>query len=416
MSEPRPAAAGAAEAELFAFDEGECRALARRFGTPCFAYRAARALSQLAALRAALPGVRIAYAVKANPHRGLLATFAAAGTGFDCASVGELRRLVALGVGAERLSFAGPGKRDAEIDWAVERGVRLQAEGEEDLLRAEAAAARLGRARVEVNVRVQPTGLSGPGGFRGPLGGGGPSAFGVDEEDLAALLAVARRLERVKVAGLHGAAATNERDAGRLSALHERLFAVARRLRVEFGLELGQIDLGGGLGVPYASDEPPIDLTRLGRGLAALRARHRWFRGELILEPGRFLVASCGVYLARVVRTKASRGERFAILDGGIHHLLRPALTGQPFPVRAAGASGGSAADRGWRTTTLAGPLCTSLDRLGRASLPPLAAGDLVCFGTAGAYGATEAMSRFLSHPPAREICLEESEVPAPVL
>jgi diaminopimelate decarboxylase len=110
-----------------------------------------------------------------------------------------------------------------------------------------------------------------------------------------------------------------------------------------------------------------------------------------------------------VVRAKTSRGERFAILDGGIHHLLRPALTGEPFPVRAASCAAGD--DRP-RPTTLAGPLCTGLDRLGRAPLPPLAAGDLVGFGMAGAYGATESMSRFLSHPPAREICLEEHELP----
>lgn len=406
MRGPGVVAAPAAEAtELFAFDEGECRDLARRFGTPCFVYRAERARARLAALRAALPGVRIAFAVKANPHRGLLGVFAAAGAAFDCASVGELRRLAALGVGAERLSFAGPGKRDAEIDWAVARGVRLQAEGEEDLARVDAAAARLGIQRVEVNVRIQPAGLSGPGGFGGPLGGGGPSAFGVDEEDLAALLEFARSLGRVTIVGLHGAAATNERDAGRLLVLHERLFAVARRLRVEFGIEVGQIDLGGGLGVPYAADDPALDLGRLGRGLAELRVRHRWFRGELVLEPGRFLAASCGVYLARVVRTKTSRGERFAVLEGGIHHLLRPALTGEPFPVRACDVPGVP------RPTTLAGPLCTGLDRLGRVALPPLAAGDLVCFGSTGAYGATEAMSRFLSHPPAREICLEEHEL-----
>ena len=409
MSGPGGAAAPASEgAELFAFDEGECRALARRFGTPCFVYRAAVARARLATLRSALPGVRIAYAVKANPHRGLLAVFAAAGAAFDCASVGELRRLAALAVGAERLSFAGPGKRDSEIDWAVARGVRLQAEGEEDLRRVEAAAKRLEIPRVEVNVRVQPAGLSGPSGFGGPLGGGGPSAFGVDEEDLASLLAFARRLDHVAIVGLHGAAATNERDADLLLVLHERLFAVARRLRVEFGVEVRQIDLGGGLGVPYAADEAPLDLVRLGRGLGELRSRHRWFRGELVLEPGRFLTAACGVYLARVVRTKSSRGERFAVLDGGIHHLLRPALTGDPFPVRACDAAGPA------RATTLAGPLCTGLDRLGRAALPPLAAGDLLCFGSTGAYGATEAMSRFLTHPPARETCLEEHELPRP--
>ncbi|MDP3176718.1 MAG: hypothetical protein Q8M76_02360, partial [Spirochaetaceae bacterium] len=107
------------------------------------------------------------------------------------------------------------------------------------------------------------------------------------------------------------------------------------------------------------------------------------------------------VYLAKVVRTKASRGESFAILEGGANHLLRPLLTGQAFPARAPGARGEA------RATTLAGPLCTSLDRLGSVKLPPLKAGDLVMLGQAGAYGFTEAMGAFLSHEPPAEHWLE---------
>jgi len=117
-----------------------------------------------------------------------------------------------------------------------------------------------------------------------------------------------------------------------------------------------------------------------------------------VMEPGRFLAASCGVYLARVIRVKESRGTRFAILEGGVNHLLRPLLTGQPFPVKAVGKSGPV------RSTTLAGPLCTSLDRLGEVLLPELAPGDLLAFGMTGAYGFTEAMAPFLSHEVPREI------------
>ena len=117
-----------------------------------------------------------------------------------------------------------------------------------------------------------------------------------------------------------------------------------------------------------------------------------------MLEPGRFLAAPCGVYLSRVVRVKESRGVRFAILEGGVNHLLRPLLTGQPFPVKAVGGTGPS------RPATLAGPLCTSLDRLGEVDLPELAPGALLAFGTVGAYGFTEAMAPFLSHPVPEEV------------
>jgi diaminopimelate decarboxylase len=131
----------------------------------------------------------------------------------------------------------------------------------------------------------------------------------------------------------------------------------------------------------------------LGAGLARLLEAHPWFTGRLVLEPGRFLAAPCGVYLSRVVRVKESRGVRFAILEAGVNHLLRPLLTGQPFPVKAVGKAGPR------RPATLAGPLCTSLDRLGDVDLPELAPGDLLAFGTTGAYGFTEAMAPFLSHP-----------------
>ena len=388
---------------LFAFDEGECLRLAQHVGTPAFVYRASRALRQLSDLRAVLPPrVRVAYAVKANPLPQLLEAFAAAGTSFDVASAGELGRLQALGVSPSRIFFAGPGKRDAEIVQAVTLGVRLQAEGIEDLTRADAVATTLGLEAVEVNLRVQPLGVEESGSI---LGGSGPTAFGVDEEDLGDLLARARDLRRVRVAGLHGFAASNERDANRLLANHRRLFEIGRSLEQEYGLRLDQVDLGGGLGVPYCESESLLDLEALGRGLAALLDEQRWFGGEVILEPGRFLAAPCGVYLARVVRTKHSRGTHFAILEGGIHHLLRPLLTGQPFPVRHVGGEKGVPR----RTTTLAGPLCTGLDRLGEVELPTVSPGDVLAFGMTGAYGATEAMSHFLDHPPAAECWWEDS-------
>ena len=215
----------------------------------------------------------------------------------------------------------------------------------------------------------------------------------MDEEDVPALLARASSLRHVRVRGLHVFAASNQRDAAKLLAIHGAVLDLARRLCETHGLVFEQIDLGGGLGVPYAPEEVPLDLAALGRGLSDLLERHPWFTGELILEPGRFLAGPCGVYLARVVRVKESRGTRFAILEGGINHLLRPLLTGQPFPVKAVGKPEGQV------PVTLAGPLCTSLDRLGEVRLSELAPGDLLAFGTTGAYGLSEGMTHFLSHP-----------------
>lgn len=373
---------------LFAFDDVQCRALAEAHGTPCFAYSGAVAEAGFRALRAALPSrVRIAYAVKANPHPGLLARFAALGASFDCASIGELGRVEALGLPPGRTFFAGPGKREAELEKALAMGVRVQAEGWEDLARIDALVDR----ETAVNLRVHPA-FDIDEGSR-IIGGSGPSAFGVDEEAVPALLERAASLRHVRIRGLHVFAASNQRDAAKLRAIHGAVLDLARRLHEAHGLVLEQIDLGGGLGVSYAPGETPLDLKAFGQGLSDLLARHPWFTGELILEPGRFLAGPCGVYLARVVRIKESRGTRFAILEGGINHLIRPLLTGQPFPVKAVGQGAGEL------PYTLAGPLCTSLDRLGDVRLPALAAGDLLAFGTTGAYGLNEGMTHFLSHP-----------------
>jgi len=379
---------------LFAFDDAVCTALAEAHGTPCFAYHGPTAAAQFNTLRAALPPrVRLAYAVKANPHPELLARFAGLGASFDCASLGELQRIAALGLPLGRAFFAGPGKREEELALAVALGVRVQAEGFEDLERLD----RLTDRELAVNLRVHPAAGAEEG--NRIIGGVGPSAFGVDEEQVPDLLARAAMLRHVRIRGLHVFAASNQRDAEKLLATHAMVLDLAARLHREQGLVFEQIDLGGGLGVPYAPDQPPLDIPTLGQGLADLLARHPWFTGELILEPGRFLAAPCGVYLARVVRLKESRGTRFAILEGGINHLLRPLLTGEAFPAKAVGKTGHVA------RFTLAGPLCTSLDRLGEVDLPSsLAPGDLLAFGMTGAYGFSEGMTHFLSHPVPPEV------------
>ncbi len=382
--------------KLFSFDDDTCARLAQEHGTPIFAYSAATASENFQRLRAALPArVKIAYAVKANPCHDLLKLFASLGAGFDCASEGELERVARLGHKGQKILFAGPGKRRAEISRALSLGARLNAEGWEDLVQVNELASE----PTKVNIRVHPLFGSEEGGRI--IGGSGPSAFGVDEEQLPELLDKARALPRVRIAGLHVFIASNQRDAAKLLGIYGMAFDLAKRMTSEFGLPLDLIDLGGGLGVPYSDSETELDITALGDGLAKLMAQHNWFAGEVLIEPGRYLAAFCGVYLVRVVRIKESRGERFAILEGGINHLLRPFLTGQAFPIRAIGRT------EAHRKITLAGPLCTSLDRLGTVMIADIQSGDLLAFGMAGAYGFTEGMTHFLSHPVPKEIWVE---------
>jgi diaminopimelate decarboxylase len=407
---------------LFAFTDSEALELAGRSSLPCFAYRLDIARARYDELRLALPSRSIlAYAVKANPGRELVAALAERGASFDCASIGELElvRTELERFGGEigsRVLFAGPGKSLEELRLALDMGARIEADGIEDLERIEALiaerrfgatgpqAAAGGTPPLALSLRVHPA--SGVSEGSAIIGGSGPSAFGVDEEELPAFLANAAGLRLVRITGLQVFAASNERSAERLLANHRAAFAIGERLQRETGAPLDLIDLGGGLGIPYSEGEAGLDLAALGAGLVRLLDDNPWFSGRIVLEPGRWIAGPCGAYLVRVVRTKRSRGLDFAILEGGINHLLRPLLTGQGFPVRAP--------DRCWGegrgesvATTLAGPLCTSLDRLGEARLPPLKAGDVLMFGQAGAYGATEAMSDFLSHPRAAEYWLD---------
>ena len=378
---------------LWAFNDQECLDLAKAHQTPLFAYRKDVARTSYRALRTVLPSrVRIAYAVKANPHKDLLSCFAALGSSFDCASIGELQRIKELNLERGRTFFAGPGKRAEELALALEMGVRVQAESWEDLSRMDA----LATTEVSVNLRVHPR--SGVAESNRIIGGVGPSAFGVDEEAVPEILERARGLRHVRIRGLHVFAASNQRNARTLLETHAMVLEMGRRLHDDHGLEPEQIDLGGGLGVPYTLSETPLNVHAFGNGLSELLLNHPWFEGEVILEPGRFLVAPCGLYLARVIRVKESRGVRFVILEGGVNHLLRPLLTGEAFPVKAVGKAGPV------RAATLAGPLCTSLDRLGEVNLPEVEPGDLLAFGTAGAYGFTEGMTHFLSHPVPPEI------------
>jgi diaminopimelate decarboxylase len=193
---------------------------------------------------------------------------------------------------------------------------------------------------------------------------------------------------------------------------------IAAEVARDIGFPLRLVDAGGGLGIPYAQDEPELDLPALGGRLAAISAAldgdATTAATRVVVEPGRFLVGASGAYVARVVERKTVDGSEVAILDGGIHHVLRPALVGQAHRVvaltgRAAIGPAGQRDDDGG-PVTIAGPLCTGLDILATAApLGGLAPGDLVAVLDVGAYGATEAMPMFLSHPMPAEIVIRDA-------
>lgn len=388
-------------------DERTLSTIGRQHEVPVYVYDPGLAASRMSRLRGELSAaagsrVGIAYAVKANPHPGILVALADTGCGFDVASGGELDRVLARGVEGSRMVFSGPGKARADVERALAAGVRINCEGERDLRHVAAWAERSG-CEVAVNLRVNPLG-DGP---RSIIGGGGPSRFGVDEGVLDAVLDRWSPHPRVRIRGVQVFTASNLLQAGDLARHHRQAMQVARRVQQVVGFALDTVDLGGGLGIPYRDEDVELDIAALASSLGSLLRENPWFEGQLLLEPGRWITGPCGIYLCHVLEVKESQGKRFAVLDGGIHHLLRPALLGMDQPCSLLPRASGEAAAGELVPTTLGGPLCTGIDILARdVPLPPLEEGDVIAFLQTGAYGETEAMPEFLLHPRAQVLLL----------
>ena len=386
-------------------------ALATQYGTPYYAYDLDVVTAQVEALRAVLPSpFDLAFAVKANPLRAVLSHLAGLGVGADVASGGELRHVLRAGFDASRVVFTGPGKRDEELAAAVDGGVRVvTVESRGELERLATIAAARGRrqaillrlsmsdARREERVRI--------------IGDDGAGKFGMDLDDLRAAATEAVASPHLEPLGIHAFGASNVLDTDVLAAHVEATVATAAAVAREARFPLRLVDAGGGLGIPYADGEANLDLGVLGERLAAIAGRMAadpaTADARVVIEPGRFLAGASGAYVARVVERKTVDGSEVAILDGGIHHVLRPTLVGQAHRVVALTGAAAGAAPLDTRPVTVAGPLCTGLDIVARAApLGGLARGDLVAVLDVGAYGATESMPLFLSHAMPAEVVL----------
>jgi diaminopimelate decarboxylase len=383
----------------------QAEGLAAAFGTPLYVYDLDAVAARVAGLRAALPPTfELAYAAKANPALAVLALMAELGLGLDIASGGELHAASRAGIAPGRIVFTGPGKRDTELAAAVAAGLRaVTVESAGELARLERAAADVGRV-VPILLRMAVDG----GEEATPILGRGWHKFGIDPSELES---VARRTcasPWLDVLGLHAFGASNVTDADAIAAHVARTVdaAVALARRVGFALRL--VDVGGGLGVPYRDCQSPLDLDRLGQRLAVLgvgwAADSDLAELPVLLEPGRYLTAPCGLLLARVLDRKRVGGQDVAVIDAGIHHALRPVLVGDGHRLRlvCAGQRPAVTGD----PVLVAGPLCTGLDVFpgGIDAVPE--PGDLVAVCDLGAYGFSQAMPAFLSHPNPAEVAI----------
>lgn len=379
--------------------------LAARVGsTPFYAYDRGLIRARVAELRAALPAqVKLHYAMKANPMPAVVGLLAGLVDGIDVASGGELK--VALDAGADpaEISFAGPGKRDAELRQAVASRVLVNVESARELDVLARASQELGLP-ARVAVRVNPDyELKGS----GMKMGGGPKQFGIDVEQLPEVLARIGALG-LDFEGFHLFAGSQNLRAEAICEAQCKSYELALRLAALAPSPLKFLNLGGGFGIPYFPGEQRLDLAPIGANLAALveRARTELPEAHLVIELGRYFVGEAGVYVTRVLDRKLSRGQVFLVCDGGLnHHLSASGNFGQVvrknYP-----ATVGNRADSAQREPASAvGPLCTPLDLLAdRMDLPVAGVGDLVVIFQSGAYGASASPQPFLGHPSVTEV------------
>ncbi|MNJ28489.1 Diaminopimelate decarboxylase [compost metagenome] len=364
------------DGELFA--EGVAlSAIAEKFGTPTYVYSRAHIEAQYRSYADALQGVShlVCFAVKANSNLGVLNVLARLGAGFDIVSGGELERVLAAGGRADRVVFSGVGKTREDMRRALEVGVHcFNVESTDELERLQVVAAEMGL-RAPISLRVNPDVDAGTHPYIST--GLKENKFGIAIADAEEVYIRAAQLPNLEVVGVDchiGSQLTTLEPF--LDAL-DRLLALIDRLG-DCGIHLRHLDLGGGVGVRYRDEEPPL----AGDYIKAIRERLGDRDLALVFEPGRYIVANAGVLLSRVEYLKHTEHKDFAIVDAAMNDLIRPALYQAWMNVTAVQPRAGEG-----RTYDVVGPICETGDFLAKERTLNLAEGDLLAVHSAGAYG-----------------------------
>jgi len=326
--------------------------------------------------------------------------------GIDVASSGELQVALDAGANPADVSFAGPGKRDAELRQAVAAGVLVNVESARELPVLAQAAQALGLP-ARVAVRVNPDFELKGSGMRM---GGGPKQFGVDAEAVPALLHQIGQMGQsgLTFEGFHLFAGSQNLRAESICEAQQKSYELALRLAQDAPAPVRFLNLGGGFGIPYFPGEKRLDLAPIGANLAQLqtRAKNELPQTHIVIELGRYFVGEAGIYVARVIDRKVSRGLTYLVTDGGLHHHLSASgnfgqVVRKNYPV----CIGTRMDATDTETASVVGPLCTPLDLLAdRMTLARADVGDLVVVFQSGAYGASASPQRFLGHPACSEV------------
>jgi diaminopimelate decarboxylase len=383
--------------------------IAANVGTPMFVYDAAELRDGVRRLKSALPDAEFVYSLKANPNVSIVKTLTSEGIGAEVCSLMEIEACLAAGVAPQQIIFVGPSKSEEEIQRAVALGLKaVVAESQQELRLIAAVAARQGICQ-QVALRINPT-------FHVPGArlsmSGKPTQFGIDETEFEDAISTVMEDRNLRLSGLHVYMGTRILDHCVIVENSRAILRLARRMTELAGQPLEFIDIGGGFGIAYGTDEEDLDLRRLGEALTPLlsAAREQAPQTRIVIELGRYLVAGAGIFCTRVRYTKICKGKKFAVCDGGSNchsAAAQAAIFRRNFPIALVGAEAG---DKGcWN---LSGPLCTPTDILAQdLQIQHLKPGDLIRIERSGAYGPTASPVNFLSFGMPAEVMVDGAEI-----
>ena len=373
--------------------------IAQTYGTPCFIYSRATLERHYGVYQKALEGCPhlICFAVKANSNLAVINVLARLGAGFDIVSGGELERVIAAGGDTSKVIFSGLGKTEAEIERALQLGIYcFNIESGAELDRIDRIAQRLGK-KAPISVRVNPDVNTDTHPYIST--GQKENKFGISYEQAIDIYRRAAILEGIKILGIDCHIGSQLTSVEPFLDATDRLLTLTDRLANE-GILLTHFDVGGGLGVTYGEEEPPHPSELI----AMIRSRFANREMTLLIEPGRTISANAGIFVTKVEYLKQTNHKNFAIIDGAMNDLLRPALYGawqEIIPVNRRQGDG--------ITYDVVGPVCESSDFLGKERVLCIKAGDLLAVRSAGAYGFAMS-SNYNTRPRSAEIMVDHDK------
>ncbi|MGA2465567.1 MAG: pyridoxal-dependent decarboxylase, exosortase A system-associated [Thermodesulfobacteriota bacterium] len=387
--------------------------IAHQFGTPFYLYDLNNIYEKIQTIRDYFgDSIKLYYAIKANSNLELLKSIRAKVDGLDISSYGEMEQCLLAGYSPRQLSFAGPGKTYGELEKAINGKIGIiSVESVREMEDIKKVSLSINE-KVDIALRINPSLLIKE--FAIKMGGQA-TQFGIDEEKLDSAVVYLRENEsHLSFKGIHVYSGTQCLNEEALVKNVDNVLEIAKRLKNEYDLECAWINLGGGFGVSY-HDNQKLDIGKIAGGVKKGIENYKKFtkgNPDFVFELGRYLVTEAGIYVAKVVSHKESRGKLYFILDGGMnHHLAASGNFGQILKKNFMVKNLSNPSDKPVNCN-LVGPLCTTLDILGRdIAVESPRVGDIIAFLNSGSYGFTSSPLLFLGHETPTELLLQENGI-----